>query len=167
LTDPQNSMAKKSAAREPQNKDVQHQLFDIENSFAFKMVKLVNVMTREFQREFENELNVSLVEWRIIAVLHKNANLSAADIARRTGHNQMVISRAVKRLEKSRHIERKTNPVDGRRLVLKLTGSGIRVFEQISPLAIRWEKALADEMLPQDIIGISRLIDRAIENFDI
>lgn len=160
-------MLRKSASREPQSKDVQRQLFDIENSFAFKMVKLVNVMTREFQREFENELDVSLVEWRIIAVLYKNPNLSAADIARRTGHNQMVIGRAVKRLEEAHRIERKANPADGRRLVLNLTDSGEHVFEQISPLAIRWEKALADEMLPQDIIGISHLIDRAIKNFDV
>lgn len=160
------NLVRKSALRESRSKDAQRPLFDIENSFAFKMVKLVNVMTREFQREFEGELDVSLVEWRIIAVLNKYPNLSAADIARRTGHNQMVIGRAVKRLQELHRIERRPSLNDGRRLMLNLTDAGGQVFERISPLAIRWEKALADEMLPQDIIGISRLIDRAIENFD-
>ncbi len=140
--------------------------FDLSNSLAFRMVKLVNVLTREFQREFEADLDLGLPEWRVIAALHRKPGLAAADIARLTGQNPMIISRAVKRLLSMGRIERRAMRGDGRRFQLFLTAAGAEVFKHISPLAIRWEKALVDEMLPQDIISISNLIDGAIERFD-
>ena len=140
--------------------------FDLTNSLAFRMVKLVNVLTREFQRDFEAELDLGLPEWRVIAALQRRPGLAAADIARLTGQTPMIISRAVKRLLSMDRIERRAVRGDGRRFQLFLTAAGTHVFKQISPLAIRWERALVDEMLPQDIISISNLIDGAIERFD-
>ena len=140
--------------------------FDLTNSLAFRMVKLVNVLTREFQREFEADLDLGLPEWRVIAALHRKPGMAAADIARLTGQNPMIISRAVKRLLSMARIERRAMRGDARRFQLFLTAAGTEVFKQISPLAIRWERALVDEMLPQDIISISNLIDGAIERFD-
>ena len=137
--------------------------FDIQNSLAFRMVKLVNVLNREFQREFEEELDLALPEWRVLAVLYQEPDLSSAEIARRTGHNPLVISRAVKRLSNMGRIKRRVHRVDGRRQCLSLTKSGEEVFRRISPLAMRWERALVDCMLPKDIVALSAVIDRTIE----
>lgn len=140
--------------------------FDIENSFGFQMVKLVNILTREFQREFEKELDISLPEWRVLAVLTRTPGLSAAEVAQRTGHNQMVISRAVKRLVEMKRIVRTAYPTDGRRRTLTVTEAGMKIFQQISPLALRWERVFTEHMLPQDIIGITRTIDIAVGKLD-
>ena len=137
-------------------------VFDIENSPAFKLVKLANLVTQEFEREISARLNVSLVEWRVVAAVYQRGEVTAAEVAKITGHNVMVVSRAVNRLVGDTRLSRIKDESDSRRLILRLTDRGRELFESISPMALRVEESLFGSSAAQEIIVINRFLERGL-----
>ena len=136
--------------------------FDIEGSPAFKLVKLANLVTQEFEREISARLDVSLVEWRVVAAVYRRGEVTAAEVAKVTGHNVMVVSRAVNRLVNEARLSRIRDDSDSRRLILRLTDQGRELFESISPMALRVEESLFGSAIPQEIIVINRFLERGL-----
>lgn len=133
--------------------------YDIEGSPAFKLVKLANLVTQEFEREISARLDVSLVEWRVVAAVYRRGEVSAAEVAKVIGHNVMVVSRAVNRLVGASRLSRVKDDSDSRRLILRLTDEGRELFESISPMALRVEESLFGGATPQEIIVINRFLE--------
>lgn len=138
------------------------QNFNIEGSPAFKLVKLANLVTQEFEREIAARLHVSLVEWRVIAAVHKRDGVTAAEVADIIGHNVMVVSRAVNRLVSDARLSRIKDHSDSRCLILALTANGRDLFDQISPMALRVEESLFGSTFPQEIIIINRFLEAGL-----
>ena len=137
--------------------------FDIAGSPAFKLVKLANLVTQEFEREIAAQLDISVVEWRVIAALHRCEQVTAAEVTRITGHNAMVISRAVNRLVDEERVSRAKDDDDNRRLLLRLTTKGQDIFERISPMALRVEASLFGDIPPQDLLAVDRFLGRGLD----
>ena len=140
--------------------------FDIEGSPAFKLIKLANLVTQEFEREIATQLDVSLVEWRVIAAVYGRSGVTAAEVANIIGHNVMVVSRAVNRLVSDTRLSRMKDNNDSRCLILELTDKGRNLFEQISPMALRVEESLFGTAVPQEIIVINRFLETGLKARD-
>lgn len=137
--------------------------FDIAGSPAFKMIKLANLVTQEFEREIAAQLDISVVEWRVIATVHRCEQVTAAEVTRITGHNAMVISRAVNRLVDEERVTRVKDDDDSRRLLLRLTAKGHDIFKRISPMALRVEASLFGDIPAQDLLAVDRFLGRGLE----
>lgn len=137
--------------------------FDIEGSPTFKLVKLANLVTQEFEREIAARLDVSLIEWRVVAAVHRRGEVTAADVAKSIGHNVMVVSRAVNRLVGEARLSRHRDDSDTRRLILQLTERGRELFQSISPMALRVEASMFKGAAAQEIIIINRFLETGLE----
>jgi DNA-binding MarR family transcriptional regulator len=116
---------------------------------------------------YERRFGLTIPEWRVIAVLAAAANLSAAEVAQRTAMDKVAVSRAVTSLLRARRIERRVSRDDRRRSVLRLSAAGRRVYAEVVPFALAYERALLRPLRAQERVRLDRtlaiLLGRATE----
>jgi DNA-binding MarR family transcriptional regulator len=93
---------------------------------------------------YQERFAISVAEWRVIAHLAANRNVSVREIYKRVDMDKPKVSRAAARLEKNGLIEKGTHAGDRRLVELRLSPKGKRVYAEIEPLALAFEaKALS------------------------
>jgi len=77
--------------------------------------------------------------------------------------DKVAVSRAVARLLKTGMIERETHDSDRRRSVLRLSTAGYRIYDQVAPMALDYERRLLAGFSDAERATLARLIDRLDE----
>ena len=85
---------------------------------------------------------IDIPQWRILANLASRGDTTAQDIARFTLSHKSTISRAVQLLEDRGLIARSVSSSDKRSYALHLTTEGRRLFRQLLPLVLEFERKL-------------------------
>ena len=129
----------------------------------YRLSTLSNRISRAIADRYEQRFALSLPEWRAVAVLGEESNLSAADVGERTAMDKVAVSRAVKNLLKSGRIERHFSPDDRRRSVLALSKLGREVYEKIVPLALSYESALLDGLSQEEQESLDKILNKLNE----
>ncbi|MEJ1156967.1 MarR family winged helix-turn-helix transcriptional regulator [Prosthecomicrobium sp. N25] len=123
---------------------------------------LVNVLASRTSRElagvYEARFGISIPEWRVIAHLAQNRNVSVREIHERVDMDKSKVSRAAARLESVGLIEKKVNPADRRLVELRLTRKGHKLFAEIVPLALDYEARLLSALTPEDRAAFVRAV---------
>lgn len=96
---------------------------------------------------------------RMIAVSHPEG-IGVMDIARHLGVNAAAVTRQVSGLERQGLVARKADPGDKRRVSLRLTPKGRRLFEQVHERAHAFERTLAQGSSDADIAAAVSVLDR-------
>ena len=109
---------------------------------------------------YAEKFNLTIAQWRIMAVIGRFDGLSAREVAERTAMDKVAVSRALKGLEASGHLHRTTSEEDRRRSVLALTSNGRVVYNQIAPVAMDYERRLLEGMSDDEQQTLARLLDR-------
>jgi DNA-binding MarR family transcriptional regulator len=133
----------------------------------YRLSVLSNTVSSAIAGAYQRRFGLTIPEWRVIAVLAAAANLSAAEVAQRTAMDKVAVSRAVTSLLRARRVERKVSRTDRRRSVLRLSGAGRRVYAQVVPFALAYERALLRPLSRQERARLDRtlaiLLGRATE----
>lgn len=140
-----------------------HTVLDLEHFLPYRLSVLSNRVSGAIARMYSERFGLSVTEWRVIAVLGRYPGLSASEVAQRTAMDKVAVSRAVARLLESGRLQRDTDGDDRRRSVLKLSRAGYRVFDQVAPMAIAFEKRLLDGISAEERALLFRLLDRLDE----
>jgi DNA-binding MarR family transcriptional regulator len=115
---------------------------------------------------FDN-FGLSIPEWRVMAVLAANPGLSAAEVTARTAMDKVAVSRAVATLLAAGRLRRTMVKSDRRRTHLELTPAGKRVYAQVVPMALNYERQLIAPLSARDRATLDRLLrvllGRAVE----
>ncbi len=106
----------------------------------YRLSVLTNQVSSAIARHYSERFDLTIPEWRVMAVLGETPGLSARDVALRTAMDKVQVSRAVASLLEARRIERTPDDEDGRIGRLELTRSGRAVYDQIAPLALQLEE---------------------------
>lgn len=138
-------------------------MLDLEHFLPYRLSALSNRVSGAIARMYSERFGLSVTEWRVIAVLGRYPGLSASEVAQRTAMDKVAVSRAVARLLESGRLQRDTDGDDRRRSVLKLSRAGYRVFDQVAPMAIAFEKRLLDGISAEERALLFRLLDRLDE----
>jgi DNA-binding MarR family transcriptional regulator len=108
------------------------------------MPYLVNVLASRFSAElamvYQARFGISIPEWRVIAHLAQNRKVSVREIYARVAMDKSKVSRAAARLEGAGIVEKKTGAADRRLVELQLTRKGRRLYGEIEPLALAYER---------------------------
>lgn len=131
------------------NRSARPSEFELEYFLPYRLSLLTNTVSDGIAQAYRQRHEISVTEWRVMAVLGRYPGLTASEIVERTAVDKVAISRAVKRLSSKNLIERKPDPADRRRMRLHITtGPGSKVLEDVIPLAQRYEDDLL-EMLSE------------------
>ena len=137
----------------------------LENFLPYRLAVLSNTVSTTVARAYDKRFQVSIPEWRVIAILGRFPGLSAVEVAERTMLDKVAVSRAVTKLIKKGRIDREFADADKRRSILNLSEDGRKLHDEIAELALAFEydllEGLNDEELAQFNSVMERLLARA------
>jgi DNA-binding MarR family transcriptional regulator len=144
-----------------------HQKLHLEKFLPYRLSVLSNTVSSAIAAAYFANFGLSIPEWRVMAVLAANPGLSAAEVTARTAMDKVAVSRAVATLLGAGRLRRTTVPADRRRTHLQLTTAGERVYAQVVPMALEYERRLVASLSKRDRATLDRtlrvLLGRAVE----
>jgi len=140
-----------------------HAQLDLEHFLPYRLSVLSNRVSGTIARIYTERFQLSITEWRVMAVLGRYPGLSANEVAQRTAMDKVAVSRAVARLLDAGRLDREIHGDDRRRSVLKLSEGGYRIYDEVAPLALEFERRLLDGIDDQERAVLFRLLDRLDE----
>ncbi|HEB96383.1 MAG TPA: MarR family transcriptional regulator [Sedimenticola thiotaurini] len=132
----------------------------LERFMPYRLSVLSIAISRGISELYSERFGISIMEWRVIAVLGNYQPLSSSDICRHTSMDKVQVSRAVAGLSRSGLVLRRTDSGDRRRSLLRLSARGQRVYRKIVPLALEWEQKLMQALSPREQALFDRLLQK-------
>ena len=137
----------------------------LEGFLPYRLSVLSNTISSLIADAYSDRYELSIPEWRVMAVLGRFPGLSAAEVASRTAMDKVAVSRAVARLTEAGRVRRETSDEDRRRSVLELTPGGRALYRRITPILLKYERdlleGLDDDERTQLNAVLTKLMDRA------
>ena len=131
---------------------------ELDRFLPYRLSVLSNIVSTAISGAYEERFGLTIPEWRVIAVLAMTPGLSAAEVAQRTAMDKVAVSRAVASLLRARRVVRQTARADRRRSLLRLSAAGRKVYAQVVPVALDYERDLLAPLSRKD----REVVDRAI-----
>ncbi len=135
--------------------------FHIDMFLPFRLNVLAQEVSERLSHIYAERFGLDIPQWRILANLASRGQTTAQDIARLTLSHKSTISRAVQQLEDRRLIARTVSDADKRSFALSLTPDGKRLFRQLLPQVLDFERNLMAELTEAEgralLKGISAL----------
>ena len=135
--------------------------FRLNEFLPFRLNVLAQTVSERLSAIYGEKFGLDIPQWRIIANLASWGAITAQDIARLTYSHKSTISRAVQQLEDRHLIKRNVSKEDKRSFTLNLTNDGRRLFRQLLPLVLEYERNLLSTISEADsralIKGLSAL----------
>ena len=143
--------------------DRPHAELDLEHFLPYRLSVLSNRVSSAIARVYSERFGLGVTEWRVMAVLGRYPDLSANEVAQRTAMDKVAVSRAVARLVEAGRLDREVHDDDRRRSVLRLSEAGYRIYDEVAPLALRFEHRLLEGVDAAEREMLFRLLDRLDE----
>jgi DNA-binding MarR family transcriptional regulator len=140
-----------------------HAELDLENFLPYRLSVLSNRVSSAIARVYSDRFALGITEWRVMAVLGRYPDLSANEVAQRTAMDKVAVSRAVSRLVEAGRLLREMHDDDRRRSVLRLSDEGYRIYDEIAPLALGFERRLLGGMDAAERELLFRLLNQLDE----
>ena len=119
-----------------------------------------NEISNKIALSYQTQFGIDLHQWRVMAVLGEESNISAQEVSARTAMDKVAVSRAVKKLIHSNMVSREFDVNDKRRSILSLTSDGQTIYQQIVPLAKTYESNLLQQLSDDEIAELVKLLNK-------
>lgn len=135
---------------------------ELERFLPYRLSVLANTLSAALAETYADRFQLSIPEWRVLAVLARSPGLSAAQVAERTAMDKVAVSRAVASLVRARRIERGVEASDRRRSHLRLTPRGQSVYDEVAPCALAYEESVLRGLPVRSRAALSSLLDELL-----
>lgn len=136
-------------------------VFRLDDFVPYLLSVAANAVSEAVAATYRTSHDLGTPEWRLIAVLAEDGDLTPQAIGRRTRMDKVTVSRAAVTLLERGFVRRSPNPVDQRSHILSLTAAGLSVYQEVAPLALGVQAQILEGFTPQEIASLSRLLVRA------
>ena len=134
----------------------------LERFLPYRLSILSNRVSRAIAARYARAFDLTIPEWRIIAVLGRQPGLTAKEVAEATEMDKVAVSRAVAKLVAAKRVSAEAHDEDGRAQVLTLTAHGEALHARIAPIALDAERRLLASLGVKERLQFDRLIDRLL-----
>ena len=110
--------------------------------------------------------DLNIPEWRVIAVLGEVPGLTATQLAARTAMDKVAVTRAVQSLVRKGQVRRAASQADGRVTHLNLTARGKRVYADVFPVALEYERTIAEVLTARERSQLDRIVGKLSRRLD-
>ena len=108
----------------------------LDSYLPYRLSVASNAVSRLIAKAYEDRFGLTIPQWRLIAVLAEDGRLTQQAIGARTVMDKVSVSRATQGLVKRRLVQRAPHNADGRSHHVMLSKAGVRLYEEISPVAL-------------------------------
>jgi DNA-binding MarR family transcriptional regulator len=140
-----------------------HAVLELDRFLPYRLSVLSNRISQDIARLYGERFGLNVTEWRILAVLGRYPDLSAGEVAERTAMDKVAVSRAVTSLLAGGRLKRRIHGSDRRRSVLALSAKGYKVYDEVAPLALAYERRLMEGLRQDERAALDRLLTRMEE----
>ncbi|NNC76334.1 MAG: winged helix-turn-helix transcriptional regulator [Woeseiaceae bacterium] len=123
-----------------------------------QMAALTHSIMRSLASVLELRFNISVPEWKVLAIIAEKPGLSAVAVAHLAEMDTVAVSRAVSKLMDRNLVARELDNEDRRRSILNLSPAGLELYADISPLAADLEASLFENFTDDE----KRVFEKAI-----
>lgn len=132
----------------------------LENFMPYRLSVISLAISHSIANLYSDRFNIGIMEWRAIAVLGNYKSMSANQICERTNMDKVQVSRALSSLTNAKLVLRKTDKMDKRKSVLRLSAKGLNVYKQIVPLALSWEQEFLSALNAKEKVQFNSLLKK-------
>jgi DNA-binding MarR family transcriptional regulator len=133
----------------------------------FSVAYLIHDVGRLFRRSFEEEarhMGVTLPQWRALAEISRNPDISQVALATAIDAGAMTVSGILDRLEKRGLIERYPDPTDSRAKLTRVTAAGADIIKTARDVALTINAAALAGMSAGEQKALTDALQRVREN---
>ncbi len=130
----------------------------LERFVPYRLSVLANVISGSIAAAYAERFELTIPQWRVLAVLAEQPGASAAEVAQCTAMDKVAVSRAVQSLLRAGRLEREFAPTDRRRSRLRLSRAGLAVHAKVVPMALAYESALLQVLPSADRAALDRIL---------
>ena len=141
-------------------------ILNLQRFLPYRLTKLSGVISRSLADRYSSQFNLTIQEWRILAILGENPGLTAREVGLLASLDKVNVSRATEKLEKAGRIFRKVVAEDRRAFSLHLTEEGQDVLDRIIPLASGYEDLLLEGFSSDEIEVLDKFLNRLDKRAD-
>ncbi|MBK8544123.1 MAG: MarR family transcriptional regulator [Caulobacteraceae bacterium] len=138
------------------------ELLVLEDFLPYRLSILSNRVSRAIAARYAEAFDLTIPEWRVIAVLGRRPGLTAKEIAEATEMDKVAVSRAVAKLVDSKRVAARADRKDARRQILSLTSQGENVHARIAPIALESEQRLLASLDAHERDQLDTLLGRLL-----
>jgi DNA-binding MarR family transcriptional regulator len=139
-------------------------MLELDRFLPYLVNNLASRLSTELAAVYRRRFGITIPEWRVIAHLAGNKNVSIREIFARVAMDKSKVSRAAARLELAGYVEKNVNNADRRLVELQLTAKGRKLFQQIEPLALAYERQALSALSSQEEDLFRAVIAKLLES---
>jgi DNA-binding MarR family transcriptional regulator len=119
-----------------------------------------NAVSRRVARAYETRFGLKTPEWRLVAVLAEDGELTLLDLMARTAMDKVTVSRAAQGLVERGLAAKSLDARDRRSRRLALTAEGRRLHAEVAPAALELERELLAGFTAAEVAALEALLVR-------
>jgi DNA-binding MarR family transcriptional regulator len=140
----------------------EHAPLQLEHFLPYRLSILSNTISQAIADDYQSRHDISMTEWRVMAVLARYAGLSAREVAERTAMDKVAVSRALARLVEAGRVDRAVHDNDKRRSVLNLSDAGWAIHDEVAPMARAREREVLAKLDAEERVWLTRILDKLL-----
>jgi DNA-binding MarR family transcriptional regulator len=148
------------AKHRPAPVTAEHAPLQLEHFLPYRLSILSNTISQTIADDYQRRYDLSVTEWRVMAVLARFEGLSAREVAERTAMDKVAVSRALARLVAAGRVNRAIHDNDKRRSVLSLTDTGWAMHDEVAPMARAREREVLAKLDAEECAWLTRILDK-------
>jgi len=136
----------------------------LEQFLTYRLHVLNKLAERGISERYQDKLDVTLPEARVIASVGSFGPFSIMDLARHANLDKSQASRAAEALIRQGLVQRQASKEDGRVVLVSLTAEGRALYKRVMPIARKWNVDLFDCLDEKEQIMLGEALDKVIES---
>ena len=136
----------------------------IEDVITFRLQRLVTIGDRAGNQWSERLFDLTLNEWRLLALIVAHAPARAGDMADLLYMDKSQLSRVIKSLQTRGLIKNAADPNDGRAVALKPTGKGKKLYATVMEEVLRSNERVLAPLTAEEVALFDGILGKLIEH---
>jgi DNA-binding MarR family transcriptional regulator len=132
----------------------------LDDYLPYRLSVASNAVSRRIARAYEARFGLSVPEWRLVAVLADDGEMTLLQLMARTAMDKVTVSRAAQALVERGLAAKTRDAKDRRSRRLALTEEGTALHADVAPAALAMERELLTEFTPEEIEALKGLLVR-------
>lgn len=120
--------------------------FELQSFLPYRLAVLADAVSQSIAELYSERFALNRAEWRILAALGDEPNMTGKQLSAYTTLDKMQVSRAVNAMLDRSLLIRSENPADRRNMVLCLSDQGQELLSQVIPVVQEREKFLLEAL---------------------
>jgi DNA-binding MarR family transcriptional regulator len=133
---------------------------DLAQFLPYRLSVASNRISGAIAGAYSKRFDLTIPEWRVMAVLGGAEGLSAGEVAQRTAMDKVQVSRAIGRLVATKRVARVADTDDARVTRLSLSARGRAIYDEIAPLALSLEDVLLGALTPSERVSLDKILTK-------